>query len=96
MSRSIMPVMLWVCSVTIIGRDLFTMRGAHFNTIEKNLSSVCNVGLIKFLNSMVFRCSYLVLKSQSFDSGLMCSGIDPFYDFDTCVACLYVVPVFCA
>jgi hypothetical protein len=62
--------------------------------VELNLFSVCNVGLIKFSNSMVFRCSYLVLKSRSFDSGFMCSGIDPFYDFDTCVACLYVVPVF--
>jgi hypothetical protein len=29
-----MLVMLWVCSVTIVGRDLFTMRGAHFNTSQ--------------------------------------------------------------
>jgi hypothetical protein len=44
--------------------------------VEMNVLSVCNVGLIKFLNSMVCRCFYPVLKSGSFDSGLMCSGLD--------------------
>jgi hypothetical protein len=46
---SMMSVMLWLCSVTIVGRDLSSiMRGAHFKLVEMNLFIVCNVGLIKY------------------------------------------------
>jgi hypothetical protein len=70
----VFPYLMWVGTYLLcVVRTLLL--------VEMNLFSVCNVGLIKFLNSMVFRCSYLVLKSGSFDSGLMCSGIDPFCDF---------------